>query len=213
MTRLMADPSFRAKMHAGIGDEHVAPINELVDSLRSDEGSDGQWVPYVAPIHGGTKARVLALLSDPGPKTNKISGSGMLCFENDDPTAAMLSNLFEQASIPLSETMIWNAHPWYRHGTANLRTHDLRRGVEPLKNVLALMPDIRAIVLFGNNAQKSWKYFQQNHPEIALKIRGIDSPHPGKQALWSPDAQERERRVQRRTEAMREACEVLNKTA
>ena len=74
------------------------------------------------------------------------------------------------------------------------------------------MPDIRAIVLFGNNAQKSWKYFQQNPPEIALKIRSIDSPHPGKQALWSPDAQERERRVQRRTEAMREACEALNKT-
>jgi hypothetical protein len=145
-----------------------------------------------------------------GRKAGGAKGSGFLSVENDDQTAERQCGFFEETGLDATDVLPWNAHPWYRHGTANLRTHDLRRGVEPLKNVMALMPDIRAIVLFGNNAQKSWKYFQQKHPEIALKIRGIDSPHPGTQALWSTDAQVRERRVQRRTEAMREAREVLN---
>ncbi|WP_407606627.1 uracil-DNA glycosylase [Paeniglutamicibacter sp. ORCA_105] len=210
MAKLMAGSAFRSAMHRGKYDAHIAPINYLVDELGSGDESGGQWVPHVAPIHGGTKARVLALLSDPGPKTSKTSGSGMICFENDDPTAAMLGQLFDQVSIPLNETMIWNAHPWYRHGTANLRAADLRRGIDPLKRVIDLMPDVRAVVLFGSNAQKSWKYFAQAHPQTAQKVMGIHSPHPGTQALWSPDPQERERRLRRRIAAMREARDALD---
>jgi hypothetical protein len=85
-------------------DEHIAPINRLVDSLQE---ATGRWLPYVAPMYGGVHARLLSLLRDPGPKTQREGGSGFLCMENDDPTAEAIATLeeFEQLRAGL-------AAPW-----------------------------------------------------------------------------------------------------
>lgn len=87
--------SFQRDQMAGIYEPHIEPFNRLVDELRSDD----EWMPYVAPVYGGTKARVLAIFRDPGPKTQVGSGSGMLCVENDDPSAERHFNFLREAGI------------------------------------------------------------------------------------------------------------------
>ena len=77
----MADPEFRRSQEIGIRLPHVAPINALVDELRSSS-TDKQWMPYVAPLHGGIDARMMNILRDPGPRTHSgMAGSGFLCVE------------------------------------------------------------------------------------------------------------------------------------
>src|SRR5262245_22189911 len=71
----MAEPAFREAQFTSRYDAHAAPINRLVDSLRSSERG---WLPYVAPMYGGVHARLLSLLRDPGPKTQADAGSGFL---------------------------------------------------------------------------------------------------------------------------------------
>lgn len=88
----MRDPRFREAQTGGIRLPHVAPINDLVDDLRT-EGRG--WVPYVAPMYGGVDAEMLSVFRDPGPMTNDLSGrgSGFLCLENDDPAAEWFATL------------------------------------------------------------------------------------------------------------------------
>jgi hypothetical protein len=59
----MAEPVFRDAQDSGRFAEHVRPVNELVDDLRRTSGRG--WVPYVAPVHGGARARLLFIL---GPR-------------------------------------------------------------------------------------------------------------------------------------------------
>lgn len=107
----MRDPAFRRSQEEGIRLPHVAPINLLVDELR-EEGRG--WVPYVAPIYGGVKARMLSILRDPGPMTDSSGkGSGFLCLENDDSAAERFATLLHEAGLTPDAMVPWNAHPWY----------------------------------------------------------------------------------------------------
>ncbi|MCA4997308.1 hypothetical protein HWD35_21525 [Tsukamurella tyrosinosolvens] len=86
-------------------DSHVRPINKLVDQLRIEQPD--KFIPYVAPTYGGTNARLLALLQDPGPKTDprNANGSGMLCIENDDESAARYKMFLAGAGIDICVAM------------------------------------------------------------------------------------------------------------
>jgi len=110
MPRRMADAAFRAAQEADRYAPHVQPVNELVDSLRDDVRG---WMPHVAPLHGGTTARVLSVLRDPGPATQDTVGSGFLCIENDDPTAERQLQMFTDVGITAADITPWNAYPWY----------------------------------------------------------------------------------------------------
>ena len=110
MPRRMADAAFRAAQEADRYAPHVQPVNELVDSLRDDVRG---WMPHVAPLHGGTTARVLSVLRDPGPATQDTVGSGFLCIENDDPTAERRLQMFTDVGITAADITPWNAYPWY----------------------------------------------------------------------------------------------------
>lgn len=92
-------------------DSHIKPINELVERLRDPDSR--RWAPYVAPMHGGTNARILSVLRDLGPKTQDKGGSGFLCVENDDATAENHAELFNRFGIQASDVLPWNAYPWY----------------------------------------------------------------------------------------------------
>lgn len=110
MVRRMRDANFRAEQLAGLRDPHIAPINALVDDIL--DSAAGLWAPYVAPMYGGVKARLLSVLRDPGPKTNvDHGGSGFLCMENHDATAEKISGLFADARIGAREIVPWNAYP------------------------------------------------------------------------------------------------------
>ena len=104
----MADAAFRAAQWDQRFAPHIAPINEYVDRIRAKE-----WAPYVAPLHGGVNARVLTILRDPGPATQDAIGSGFLCVENDDATAEKQGDLLASAGLLASDTLPWNAYPWY----------------------------------------------------------------------------------------------------
>ena len=92
---------------------HVARINKLVDRLRAEHPE--RFIPYVAPTYGGENARVLALLQDPGPKTNpeNMNGSGMLCIENVDGSAERYKMYLAKYGIDVCDIQAWNAFPWY----------------------------------------------------------------------------------------------------
>src|SRR5688500_4453317 len=111
MPSLMEDKKFREEQWARRYDDHVAPLNLLVDELGKREGRNS--VPYIAPMYGGVNARLLSLLRDPGPKTQTTGGSGFLSMENDDATAETICGLFAGADINAKDIIPWNAYPWY----------------------------------------------------------------------------------------------------
>jgi hypothetical protein len=141
----MADPVFRQEQQAHRYDENVRPINEMVDELRND--AVGLWMPYVAPVHGGTEARLLSVLRDAGPKTQEGIGSGFLCLENDDPTAESQRVAFAEVGLGAADITPWNSYPWYINRAP--KAAELERGVEPLLRLIGMMPLIRVLFLQG----------------------------------------------------------------
>jgi hypothetical protein len=195
---MMADPAFRAQQHRDRYAPHIRPINELVDELRKQ---GAEWLPYVAPLHGGINATVLTVLRDPGPATQVDSGSGFLCTENDDATAEQQATGFAAAGIAPGDVTPWNAYPWYIN--AKPTAAQLEAGVEPLLRLMALMPHLRTVLLQGGEAKAAWRRVLRRQPSLAgeRRLQVISTYHPGRQALWSPDAKERARRRQERVNA------------
>lgn len=208
----MADPAFRAQQWDARFAPHVLPINRFIDSLEN--GPSQPRPPYVAPMYGGTQARLLSLLRDPGPATQQHQhhgrrGSGFLCMENDDPTAVRICNLFAAAGIPAREIVPWNAYPWYIN--RNPRAAQLEQGVGPLKQLVDLMANLRVVMLHGGAAHSAWRRFERRYPGAA-KDRGIvvlPTYHTSRQAFWHPRAEERERRMRHLEDAFARAAELL----
>jgi hypothetical protein len=190
----MADPTFRAEQHAtALTAPHIAPINQFVDSIRDRDGRG--WAPYVAPLHGGVDAQVLSILRDPGPATRDGTGSGFLAIENDDPTAERQVVLFESGGISPRQVLPWNAYPWYfnRQPTAS----ELDAGAQVIVELLDLLPDLRVVLLQGRDAEVGWKKVVRRLP-APIEERGVSvltTIHPGRQALFTPNREERARRV------------------
>jgi hypothetical protein len=202
MVKQMRDAAFKAEQFAGVHLPHVTAVNQLVESLREPEPSTGRgWVPYVAPLHGGSEARILSILRDPGPMTHETMGSGMLCVENDDDSAALQCQL-----LP------WNAYPWYRHDqSSGLRSPQITEGLNPLARLIDLMPKLEVVLLQGGEAQTLWKRFARKHPRVAARYAAVETYHPGRTALRDPDPTVREARANRRFEAFREVRQILDR--
>ena len=125
-----------------------------MDELADTAGRG--WVPYVSPLYGGVNARVLNVHRDPGPKTDgRQGGSGFLCTENDDASAERFATLLEDAGIAVSQTLSWNAYPWYINRLP--RAAELEAGAGPLRQLLGLLPGLRVVMLYGGSAQDGWK--------------------------------------------------------
>lgn len=203
----MADPLFRADQWQRRFDPHVAPVNRYVDEIRT---LGRGWVPYVAPIHGGVQARVLSILRDPGPATRDGTGSGFICVENNDGSAALQADLLDTVGVSPFELLPWNAYPWYINRAP--RAPELDQGVEALVQVIDLMPELRVVLLQGRDSQKAWRRLVRCRPAA---VRGrdllvIETYHPSPQALFARDADERQRRIERRVAAFRELAEALS---
>lgn len=176
----MKEAAFRQQQRAGLFDGHVAPVNRLVDELS---GGHRGWIPHVAPLHGGTHARLLWVFRDPGPMTAdpENPGQGFLCVENDDPTAARLCELIDLAGIDVSETMPWNAYPWYINRAPTAA--QLRVGAEVLFQVLHLTPRVEVVLLCGNEAHRSWDLLVAAHAELPSHPTILKTRHTGRQAF------------------------------
>lgn len=207
MVRRMRDPQFRAGQLAGRYEPHVEPVNRLVDALEEASPPSGRgWAPYIAPVHGGVQARILSILRDPGPKTDKDSGSGMLCVENDDDTAELQCRLLDSVDLTARDLTPWNAYPWFRYDqSSGLSSPQITEGLEPLGQVIEVMKEnLQVVLLQGGEAQTLWKRFARKYPRTAARYDVVETYHPGRTALRHPDPAVREAREARRWEAFRE---------
>jgi hypothetical protein len=188
--RRMRDPEFRRRQHDGLRRPHIAPFTALVDALVA-EGGRG-WMPYIAPLYGGVDARVLSILRDPGPKTRDGTGSGMLCCENDDPSAELLATLLDEAGVPVRELLPWNAYPWYinRKPTGD----ELDAAGDALRRLMALAPRLRVVMLHGGDARAGWRRFTRRYPGSVRGLSVVETYHTSRQAFWHRDRAVREQR-------------------
>lgn len=209
----MRDPAFKAAQFAGVHRPHVTAVNQLVESLREPEPSAGRgWVPYVAPLHGGSEARILSILRDPGPMTHETKGSGMLCVENDDDSAALQCELLASVDLTTADLTPWNAYPWYRHDqSSGLRSPQITEGLDPVARLISVMPKLEVVLLQGGEARTLWKRFARRHPEVAARYAAVETYHPGRTALRDPDPAVREARARHRFEAFEEVRQILDR--
>jgi hypothetical protein len=170
---------------------------------------DRGWMPYVAPIHGGTKARVLSVLRDPGPKTQEAGGSGFLCVENDDPTAETQAELFKRFRIAASDVLPWNAYPWYINRAP--RAAELEAGASVLLELLSLLPVLRVVLLQGRAAAASWRRVARKAPKLVAdkELTIVECIHPSRQALWTRDPAVRQQRLEQREAAYARVASAL----
>lgn len=180
MTGRMRDPAFRQTQRDGLYAPHIAPVNTLVDHLA---GHGRGWLPHVAPVHGGTAARVPWILRDPGPADPDPDHdqAGFLCVENDDPTARRLCALLDQAGIDTADTMPWNVYPWYINRKP--RADERRAGVPPLRRLLKLLTELRVVLLLGDDAHKVWDLLTAAHPTAAAGQHVLRTRHTSTQAF------------------------------
>lgn len=208
----MRDPQFRAEQLAGRYEPHVEAVNRLVDALMEAEPPAGRgWVPYIPPIHGGAEARILSILRDPGPKTHKDTGSGMLCIENDDDSAELQCRLLDAVGLNARDLTPWNTYPWFRYDQTNgLRSPQITEGLAPLGQVIATMEDnLKVVLLQGGEAKTIWERFTRENPHTATRYAVVETYHPGRTALRHADPAVRKAREERRWEAFREVKALL----
>lgn len=192
-------------------EDHIAPLNKLVDELR-DEGN----VPYIAPIYGGVNARLLSVLRDPGPKTQlEDGGSGFLYLGNNDATAKRMRELISEAGIDATDMVPWNAYPWYINRAP--KALELNAGVTPLRRIIDLLPELQVVVLHGGSAHASWKKIKKQFPDWYTttienrKIQVIETYHTSRQAFWHPDLAVREARKRHLQSSLHEAALILRR--
>lgn len=197
--------SFQREQMAGIYLPHIEPFNRMVDELRTDN----EWMPYVAPLYGGTNARVLAIFRDPGPKTQEGSGSGMLCVENDDPSAERHFNFLKNAGIEHDQLMVWNTYPWYINRKP--RSSEIDRGLGPLKRVIDLCPNLEVVMAHGGEAQIAWKRFRERYTSTVRGLETIETYHTSRQALQTADPEVRAYRSAKLVDDFAKAAAVLRR--
>lgn len=203
--RQMQSTVFRDEQHARLHEPHIAPITAYVERLRTPE----LWLPYVAPLHGGVNARMLTVLRDPGPATRDEGGSGMLCVENRDQTAENQFHLMAQAGMSPTDFTPWNAYPWYINRAPS--SDELREASPTLVGLLELLPNLEVVMLQGTEAQAAWRIAVEAQPAIRRRrLITLETYHPSNQALQTPSAEERRRRIEHRIATWREAGAILH---
>ena len=211
MARGMKDKAYRDSQWELRYTGRVAAINRFIDELgtRNEAGHP----PYIPPICGGVDALALSISRDPGPKAGGIKGSGFLSIENDDPSAERMGQFLSEAGIDYGQVVPWNAYPWYINSDPT--AEQLIAGVEPLRDLISLMPRLRVVVLHGTAAAKGWKLFLREHHGMVNR-RGIvwlATYHTSRQALQTPDRVERELREASIRNAFALAASVMRSPA
>lgn len=199
MARKIRDVAFVDEMRDSAFAPHIAPVNELVRELRQERPDLS--IPFVASHYDATTARVLSLLSNPGPRAKGEAGSGFLSTENDDGTAERLGALYERVGARFSDVIPWNACPWYVHDAHpnGLPVQLIAEGQPALHRLLQTVPGIRAVVAHGGDAHRAVRmYFREPAHHAFIRSRGMRSwtaRHTGNRAFSAPAA-ERERRLE-----------------
>ena len=207
----MSDSTFKVDQLARLNESHIAPFNKLVEELGGRD--DGGRPPWIAPMYFGSESRVLCVLRDPGKRADAAAGSGFLCIENNDETSRRQKRMMQEAGINPRDMLPWNAYPWFIDRAPS--TIELKLGVDPLLRVLREMPRLRAVMLMGSEAQKSWQLLLRHHADM-ITVRGIrwvPTFHPSPNALQTAVPGERTARNASLRNAYAIVADVLRKDA
>ncbi|WP_186083159.1 uracil-DNA glycosylase [Burkholderia gladioli] len=182
--RTLRDPAAIAHRRALLTELHIAPLARYVQGLRE------QYPTYefqdFDPLDGGVNADLLFLLEKPGPMTSpngKKQGSGFISRNNDDPSAEAVFRFMQEAGIPRKRTVLWNVIPWWDK-SIKFTAAEVRRGIEELRHLLPLLPNVRTVVLVGGQARRAHRLLQTLRPDLRI----CTSAHPGRQVYrFNPD--------------------------
>ena len=153
--RSLGNPAVRQRRRALLDRPHMRPLNDYVARLRR-ECEVGE-IPDFDPLDGGIEAQVLFLFQKAGKQTVGPTGSGFISRNNDDNTANATFNFMQEAGIPRELTVTWNVVPWW-NGEDDVTAPERRAGIRCLKELLALLPCLSAVVLVGGEAQRAWRF-------------------------------------------------------
>lgn len=180
--RTLRFPEAIAHRRQKLVEPHVAPLARYVEALRAKQ-PDWQFQDF-DPLDGGAEADMLFLLEKPGPMTSptgKRKGSGFISRNNNDPTAQAVFEFMIEAGIARKRTALWNVIPGWNE-TIKTTNLEVRRGIDELKELLPLLPNVRTVVLVGREAQRALPLVQ------AMGLRVFTSAHPGRQVYrFNPD--------------------------
>lgn len=170
--RSLRDPRARRARNAYLDQHHVTPLTAYVRVLRAE---DIGYVPSFDPFDGGTTARRLFLMEKPEPRTDPNhpvkAGSGFISRDNDDPTAEAVFTFMMEAGIARRDTVLWNGIPWWNGSTA-ISAAEWKKGLNRLDSLLALLPELRAVVMVGKKAARARETCE------ARGLRVFVSSHP-----------------------------------
>lgn len=175
------DETYRRDLYRRRYEAHVRKINKHVDELRSTHRAE---IPYVAPSYGGVDARLLTLMQDPGPKTNlaNVDGSGMICVENADLTAARQKFFLNEAGINVLDIVSWNAYPWPKPHPQTPESD--RQAALALRDFLSFTPHIEVVILNGTVARRIWRLLENvSAPRAFEDITPISTFHTSERAI------------------------------
>jgi hypothetical protein len=171
LPRSMRCEAVRQRRRSMLHGTHIAPLTAYAARLRERKSVE---VPDFDPLDGGIHAQVLFMFEKPGPMTASSGGSGFISRNNDDPSAEATFNFMQRAGIPRALTVTWNVILWW-NGTRKVTKQELRDGVASVRELISLLPSLRALVLVGRNAAKAKPYLS-NETNLALFTSAHPSP-------------------------------------
>ena len=167
----LKSPDERQRRIALLNQSHIAPLAKYLADIKAEHPEKD--LPCFDPCDGGASAKVLFLLEAPG---RKAVVSTFISRNNPDPTARNMCDLFQEAGISRSDTVIWNIVPWHVGDGDRIRAvnnDDIRQSLPYVEDLLSLLPNLKVIALVGKKAQSAKSQIRQL---TSLPI--IDTPHP-----------------------------------
>lgn len=156
----------------------MKPLDEYVAQLRADKGAE---VPDFSTEDGGTEARVLYLLQDPG--NSGASRSGVVKRDNEGLTAKNFREANEGLDQRLAIT--WNAVPWpVPECSTPAKELRVARDEGRLDELLKLLEErLRVVVLLGGVAQRLTPDLYDRHRHLHV----LHGPHPSWRGVSTPE--------------------------
>lgn len=168
----LSDAAERERRLARRYDPPVRRLNALVDRIVTETG---HHVPYFDPDSAGEEALGLLLAQDPSAVALQT------CFispDNPDPTAANTTRLIGVVDRQL--VAFWNGVPW-KYAPARLSAATREAAAGWLVEVLELLPNLRAVIVLGDDAWQVWERLPNNLGTRPATVRR--SPHLSQRGL------------------------------